>query len=466
MLQSDYSAHLLPESSRSESTRFAEQFLQSALDALPAHVAILDEQGVIIGVNRAWRHYAEVNGMTMSSYGMGTNYLQICDHATGRSSQEAVMVGHGIRDVIAHRRDEFDLEYPCHSPGQKSWFLVQVSRFEWHGRTSLIMAHQNVTELKQVQIKLEENRKRLEAILNNVVNGIVTISASGRLKTLNPAALAIFGYEAPELVGQSLNILFAAPERELPLRRLLEQLNLHPHQELVGRRKDGSLFPMLFGISELMLDGRRMYTGIVQDITERKLMEAELLEKERITLALSQEREMREFKSRFMSMMSHELRTPLSSILLSSDLLKHYGDRAEPEEKQLYLENISTQVEHLAALIKEMLSMSRSEKREMEFAPQVVDLSALCRQMLDEYRIMHPGCILHLTHPETDIVTMLDPRLMRQVLNNLLSNAIKYSVPPAIVQLDLTRTGNEIQLRITDSGIGIPQADIPLLFQP
>src|SRR5262249_11096233 len=143
VLQSDTSAHLLPEFSRSESARSAEQFLQSALDALPAHVAILDEQGVIIGVNRAWRHYAEANGMTTSNYGMGTNYLQICDRATGRNSQEAAIVGRGIREVIAHRRDEFDLEYPCHSPGQRNWFLVQVTRFDWQGRLRLIMAHQN-----------------------------------------------------------------------------------------------------------------------------------------------------------------------------------------------------------------------------------------------------------------------------------------------------------------------------------
>ncbi|MBC8171682.1 MAG: PAS domain S-box protein, partial [Anaerolineae bacterium] len=432
MLQSDQSAHPPPEFSPA-----AENFIQSALDALPAHVAMLDDSGNIISVNRAWRRYADVNGMTLRDAGLGANYLRVCDQATGRSSQEAAQVARGIREIISRQREEFYLEYPCHSPGQKNWFIVQVTRFEWQGRIRLIMAHQNVTQLKEVQLQLDDHRKRLETILNHVVNGIVTISASGSLKMLNPAALTIFDYSQAELTGQSINHLFAAPYRNLASRRLLEILQVNGNQELIGQRKDGSLFPMLFGISEMHLNGRRMYTGIVQDITERKQMEAELLEKERITFALNKEREMREFRNRFIGIMSHELRTPLSSILLSSDLLKHYGDRAEPEEKLLYLDNISTQVEHLAALIKEMLTVSRSEKQELDFKPQPASLSALCQQVIEEYQITHPTCTLRLEQPAEAIHTLLDPRLMRQVLNNLLSNAIKYSATAARVQVEL-----------------------------
>ncbi|HRF94059.1 MAG TPA: histidine kinase dimerization/phospho-acceptor domain-containing protein, partial [Aggregatilineales bacterium] len=103
-----------------------------------------------------------------------------------------------------------------------------------------------------------------------------------------------------------------------------------------------------------VLGNKTVYIAIIQDITERKRLEAEVLEKEKLSIALQKERELRELKNRFITMMSHELRTPLASIMLSNDLLKLYGDQAPPEEKILYIENIRQQVELLTDLIKDV----------------------------------------------------------------------------------------------------------------
>lgn len=86
--------------------------------------------------------------------------------------------------------------------------------------------------------------------------------------------------------------------------------------------------------------------------------------------------------------------------------------------------------------------------------------------MIDEYRITHPNCVLRLSQPDEAIHTVLDTRLMRQVLNNLLSNAIKYSATAAQVEVELLTDGKAITLRVTDQGIGIPEADLLLLFDP
>ena len=125
---------LLPGNSRDKTRNHdeASQFIQSALDALSAHVAILDDSGEIIGVNVAWREFAEQNNFSLPDYGIGTIYLTVCENAARLNSPDAPLVADGIRAVINGSLDEFQLEYPCHSPAEKSWFVVRISGFQWY----------------------------------------------------------------------------------------------------------------------------------------------------------------------------------------------------------------------------------------------------------------------------------------------------------------------------------------------
>ncbi len=143
----------------------AERFVQSALDALSAHVAVLDEQGTIIGVNHAWRAFADANGYEpMQGYGVGTNYLDVCDKAASAAA-DALLMAEGIRDIMNGTLSVFEMEYPCHSPTEQRWFVVRVSRFQWQGQQRFIVAHQNVTELKALQIELAQWQRRVNTIL-------------------------------------------------------------------------------------------------------------------------------------------------------------------------------------------------------------------------------------------------------------------------------------------------------------
>ena len=160
----------------------------SALNAMSAHIAILDKDGFILEVNMAWREFADQNGSTDPTYGVGTNYLDVCDTSAENGDEDSIKIAQGIRNVMALKIDEFYLEYPCHSPTEQRWYVVRVSRFDWYGHMRLIVAHQNVTELKQVQIKLAESSARIQAILDNVVDGIITVDECGSIETVNPAA--------------------------------------------------------------------------------------------------------------------------------------------------------------------------------------------------------------------------------------------------------------------------------------
>ncbi len=150
----------------------SKRFLRSTLDALSSHIAILDERGTIVEVNAAWSRFADDNRFMGSSHGVGDNYLQVCDSATGQFSKEGAAVAEGIRVVMARKSDEFHLEYPCHSPVEKRWFIVRVTRFGGDGPVRVVVAHENISERKQTESLMLESRERLELATKSAHMGI------------------------------------------------------------------------------------------------------------------------------------------------------------------------------------------------------------------------------------------------------------------------------------------------------
>ena len=441
----------------------AEHFLLTALNAISAHVAILDEMGHILEVNAAWRQFAKDNGFTGTDYGIGMNYLAVCERATNR---EAIQVGQGIRDVMGHRLDEYYLEYPCHSPTERRWYVVRVTRFDWYGHVRVIVAHQNVTELKQVQLQLAESKSQLEAILDTVVNGIITVDHRGMIQTVNRAMTQIFGYEAAEMIGRKINMLMADPNQYQDDDQLGDLMaSSEDGCEFEGRRKDGSSFPLYIALSRMALDKHRLYTGVVQDMTTRHQLEAERLETERLAVALENEREIRQLKNRYISMMSHELKTPLASIRLASDFIKRYEDRATPDEKAESITTIEAQVAYLSEIVDDVTTLSKAEFMGEELELEYFDLETFLRDVLEEFTWVHRA-----THQliyaglNRRIEAQFDRKLLRRAITNLMSNAIKYSPEGGEVHLSLAVEEGLATIRLSDRGIGIPPEDLPRLF--
>jgi signal transduction histidine kinase len=132
------------------------------LDSLTAEVAVLDQDGTIVAVNRAWQQFSEENGGSPESTGVGTNYLDVCRSAAGEGEELAEQVGQGIERVLKGDRDTFRIEYPCHGPKEQRWFLLYVSRLQ--GEESLVITtHIAITDRKQAELQLVE-AERLAAI--------------------------------------------------------------------------------------------------------------------------------------------------------------------------------------------------------------------------------------------------------------------------------------------------------------
>ena len=123
----------------------ARQEQELSLDEQPEHTAIVDSSGAIVAVNKAWKRFARDNGAEMSKVSEGANYLDVCERAMGEQSHYARSFGEGLRSVLCSREERFAMEYPCHSPTQRRWFVGRVERFGDGDSPLAVVAHENVT---------------------------------------------------------------------------------------------------------------------------------------------------------------------------------------------------------------------------------------------------------------------------------------------------------------------------------
>jgi len=147
-----------------ESVRTAKLFLQSVLDSLTSHIALIDADGGITLVNRAWRNFASQNGLDPAQVCEGTNYLAACDNAACRDAPEADSFAGGIRKVLSGELKQFVMEYPCHAPHERRWFVGRVTPFPGDGPPRVVVAHEDITARKLMEIALAESNRKLEAL--------------------------------------------------------------------------------------------------------------------------------------------------------------------------------------------------------------------------------------------------------------------------------------------------------------
>lgn len=129
----------------------------SVIDALHAHIALLDHDGTIVDVNKRWCDFGQKNGYAGADYGVGTNYLAICEHASGDHAGEAASTVQGIRDVLTGHVDNFVLEYPCHSRQEQRWFRVMVTPIEAQpdSKRGAVVMHIDITEYKRAEEEIQ-----------------------------------------------------------------------------------------------------------------------------------------------------------------------------------------------------------------------------------------------------------------------------------------------------------------------
>ncbi len=259
-----------------ESLRESAELNQGILGSLNAQIAVLDRDGNIIAVNDAWNRFSQMNGGASGDHtGTGVNYLDVCRRVVGEGRADAIKAWEGIRSVLNGILPSFTLDYACDSPTERRWFQMSVTPLAAGGHGAVI-SHLDISRLRSAEAALSEKEARLRAVLQTAAEGIVTIDEHGIVETMNQAAEKLFGYPAKEVVGRNVSLLMPSPHRELHdrylanYRRTGEAKIIGHGREVAGRRKDGSIFPLELSVSDVPLAGRRIFTGFVRDVTERR----------------------------------------------------------------------------------------------------------------------------------------------------------------------------------------------------
>jgi signal transduction histidine kinase len=276
-------------------------------------------------------------------------------------------------------------------------------------------------------------------------------------------------------------------------------------RDLVGLRKDNTIFPVEASLSTVQLYGEEHTVAYIIDITPRKEMEDALkrseeqlvayateLEKrvkarteqllsankeleEEMTVrkqaeteakkALERERELNELKSRFVSMASHEFRTPLSTIKSSASLIEKYKNSDLADKRERHVLKIKNSIDHLNDILDDFLSLARLEEGKISTTFIPVNLKSILEDISEELNtILKPGQKISIETKLTEPV-ISDAKIIKNILINLLSNATKYSPDNSEIVIGAHHTDKNLELRVKDAGMGIPKEDQSHLFE-
>lgn len=343
-----------------------------------------------------------------------------------------------------------------------------------------------------------ENAALLFAIIENAIDGIITIDERGLIESINPSACKLFDYQPAEAIGKNIAMLMPQPDKSQHdeyLDRYQRTGKAHMigiGREVMGLKKDGTIFPFRLGLSEVQYSGRKIYTGFIHDLTREKEVEKQLKEhaarleqlveertqslkdtvkalehaKEEVSASLDKERELGLLKDRFVSIASHEFRTPLTSMQLSASLIEKYAEPFHIPNIVKHVAKINNAVGSLTSILNDFLSLEKLEAGKENPDFRHFDLVKLSEDITEEMQSsakQHQNIIYQHTGTRSSI--MLDQNLLKCCIVNLISNAIKYSGENTFIDFNTEINTDGCMITIKDNGIGIPEPDHKHLFE-
>jgi PAS domain S-box-containing protein len=449
------------------------------LNALPAHICLLDGNGTVLDVNIKWKEFALKNNYKGSGWGVGSNYLAICDSVTGHEAETAKQAAEGIRMVINGQSKRFEMDYPCHSPTEQRWFRLRVVPIYNEPSEDVVVMHVDITEsvvtknaLRDMTLELEAAIYAYRQVLHKSLDVICTVDGAGRFVQVSAASKEIWGYEPDELVGK-MYIDFVHPEDlDKTILAATDIMSGISTSDFDNRyvRKDGTVADIMWSANWSEPD--QVMFCVARDVSQIRQAERAL---ERSAEQLRQAQKL-ESVGRLAGGIAHDFNNMLTAINGYSDLtLRRLPDN---DPVRHHIQEIKKAGQRSATLTQQLLAFSRRQNLQ----PVVLDLN---EAILDTTKMLH-----RLIGEDVQLVTALDPNAGRvkvdpgqltQIIMNLAVNArdamlqggkLTLETANILLDSDYSRThldalpGAYVMLAVSDTGTGINPETQPHIFEP
>lgn len=317
---------------------------------------------------------------------------------------------------------------------------------------------------------LRAAEERTRSIIQGAPDAVLVVDGTGRISMVNLATEVLFGHPAAELEGQMVETLLPAELAGVhrlhraaysaaPRRR-----EMGVDLELLGRRADGSTFPVEVSLSPLAApDGSVEVIAAVRDVSDRRAAQAALQDAyDHEREAAEQLRQADELKSSFLHTVTHELRTPLTAISGFTNVL--LGTPVSADQRDDYLRRIQRNAESLTALIGDVLSFAHLDRHERPLNPEQLDLAVEVPLVVDHLApILKDHAMEVRVHGPSS--SHVDREAVTRILTNLLTNAVRYSPPGATITVEVTPHRDHLTLSVEDQGPGIPPDERHQVFE-
>ncbi len=440
--------------------------LEAIFDAAPVGMLLVDENMTIMRINETIRamigkEYSEIVGQLPGNALGCANAVagqtgkcgdsSVCERCplrnTAKQALSSCQTGHGV---------EMQLTLSVDGKETKPWLRVSAEPVNIDGRRCAVVALDDITNLKKAEKERQASEERYRIIFEEAANSIVIHDGpTGKILDFNTKAYETLGYgreEFKNLCIADIEAVESPQEVAKHIERVMKQGA--DSFETKHRTKTGEILDIRVTCKVISLGGRSLLQSIWNDVTAQKTVERKL-------------KETMELKSQFISTVSHELRTPLTCIKEAVEVVLEGAAGQINDKQRHFLDIVKRNIERLSMLINDVLDFQRLESGRSKIDIKENDIREVVKS-IDE------TMSLAARQKGLNFAVELDGNLPRawfdsnkiiQVLTNLISNAVKFTPQGGSVTVSILRQGEELVMRVRDTGLGIPKESLPKIFE-
>lgn len=432
----------------------SEAFSSGILNSLSSHIAVLDESGTIVAVNESWKRFAQENGESkLINTIEGVNYYEVCERSAKNGATEVFEVINGIKEVMNDKKTSFYLEYPCHSNHEKRWFGMRVLKFD-SKEPMVVIAHHNISELKLAEENLQKSETRLNEAQAIAHIGNWEFDFKTNLHSWSNELYNIFGIKKEEVTPSTeLFLSFVHPDDLNHIKVQVDEAFKSLKATSYNFRfikKDGTV---RYGYTERKFEFDKnnqpmRLLGVVQDITERKLIEDE---REKMIVNIVQHTKNLQ---QFTSIVSHNLRAPVANILGLANVLQNDISETDKARSQQFLFKAT---EQLDVVLKDLNKILQVKSGINEYKEEVI-FQDIINAIQSSIHIQMENETVEIITDFSEVEKIVSVKsYIHSVFYNLISNSIKYRQigKVSVIKIKSKIINNRIQISFKDNGTGI-----------